>query len=85
MMLGVRDLSYAESAEMSGKDIDELITLLRHAGYAPDPTKLEYKGNNAVFTKDVETAVKMFQAYNNMSATGIVTEEVLSRLRSLAK
>ena len=85
MMLGVRDWSYAESAEMSGKDIDELITLLRHAGYAPDPTKLEYKGNNAVFTKDVETAVKMFQAYNNMSATGIVTEEVLSRLRSLAK
>lgn len=85
LILGIRDLSYQESAELSGKDIDELITLLRNAGYPPDPSKLQYSGSNAVFTKDVEIAVKMFQAYNNMTANGTVTEETLKKLRSLAK
>ena len=85
LLLGVRNLTYNEDAEISGKDVDELVTLLRNAGFPPDPSKLVYNGSNLVFTKDIETAVRMFQAYNQLGVTGVVAEETLKKLRSLAK
>lgn len=81
MMLGIRDLSVG----MSGKDVDELIALLRKAGYAPDPDKLKFENNNAVFTEDVKIAVKMFQAYNGLTPDGEVDEKTLEQLKNKAK
>lgn len=80
MMLGVRDLSVG----MSGKDVDELIALLRKAGYAPDPDKLKFENNNAIFTEDVKIAVKMFQAYNKLTPNGEVDTITLTKLKAVA-
>ncbi len=80
MMLGVRDMSIG----MSGKDVDELIALLRKAGYAPDPEKLKFENNNAIFTEDVKIAVKVFQAYNKLTPNGEVDATTLTKLKAVA-
>lgn len=81
-ILGIRDLS----SKMSGSDVGELIDLLNKAGYPPDPSKLEYDAQgNAIFTADVATAVKIFQAYNGLDVTGIVEEKTVAKLKAKAK
>ena len=82
--LGVRNLSYS-SDEMEGYDVTELVELLKKAGYAPDPSLIRKSGNKTVFTQDVETAVKMFQAYNDLPVSGEVSQLTLTKLRAKAK
>lgn len=48
-------------------------------------TKHKYNGSKAVFTKDIETAVKLFQAYNGLTPDGKVDETTISKLRTVAK
>lgn len=78
--LGFRALS--ASAQTSGYDVDELVQLLINAGYSPDPSKLRKSGSHYVFTDDVMTAVKAFQAFNNMSPTGEVNAATITKLKS---
>ena len=85
--LGVRDLAYSsdELDQMEGYDVTELVELLKKAGYAPDPSLIKKDGDKTVFTEDIATAVKMFQAYNGLPVTGIVDSTTLSKLRAKAK
>ncbi len=83
--LGVRDLKYIESSPVSGNDVATLITLLINAGFAPNQSKLQIKSGNAIYTEDVQMAVKMFQAYNGLYVSGIADSETISKLRSLQK
>ena len=81
LTLGIRDLSYNAYSTLSGYDVNELIALLRKTGFPPDPAKLQYKDGKAVYTPDLETAVKLFQAYNSLNVDGVVDEELLSKLK----
>ncbi len=85
ILLGIRDISYSENQNVAGNDVDELIALLRKAGYSPNPAKLEYKNGKAIFTKDIETAVKLFQAYNGLNPDGIVNDDTINKLKAIAK
>lgn len=82
MLLGIRTLAYNADSPVSGADVAELIELLNKAGFPPNPKKLEYSGSKAVFTKDIETAVRLFQAYNGLSVTGNVDDTTLTKLKS---
>jgi len=84
-VLGVRDLSYSENASVSGSDVDELVSLLKKAGYAPDLSKLTKEGGHYVFTQDIAIAVKMFQAFNKIDPTGVVTEDLVKKLKAVVK
>ena len=81
--LGFRELSSA--AETSGHDVDELVQLLINAGYSPDPTKLKKSGTHYVFTEDVATAIKAFQAYHGIQPDGLLTSSTLTKLKSFKK
>lgn len=81
IILGIRDITIG----LSGYDIDELIKMLTSAGYAPDPDKLLKENHHYVFTEDVMMAVKMFQAYHKMEATGLVDEKTIKKLNSASK
>ena len=85
LILGIRNLGYNASSLLAGNDVNELIGLLRNAGFPPDPAKLQYKGSKAVFTKDIETAVKLFQAYNGLTPDGQVDDTTISKLKALSK
>jgi len=85
LILGIRNLSYIANSNLDGNDVNELIALLRKAGFPPNPTKLKYNGVKAIFTKDIETAVKLFQTYNGLEATGVVDEETITKLNAVAK
>lgn len=85
LVLGIRNLGYNEASEMVGNDVNELVALLRSAGFPPNPAKLKYKGNKAVFTKDIETAVKLFQAYNGLTPNGHVNDATIAKLKAAAK
>ena len=67
----------------AGQDVNQLITLLNKVGYPPDPKKLKYSNGNAVFTSDVQMAVKMFQAYNHIRVTGNPDAATLAKLKSI--
>lgn len=79
--LGIRDLSYKETNADKGTDVTELVNLLAKAGFSPDPAKIVMRDGKTEFTKDIETAVKFFQAYNNIKVTGIADEETIAKLR----
>ena len=81
--LGFRDLSAA--AETSGFDVDELRELLINAGYSPDPAKLKKSGSHYVFTEDVHTALKAFQAYHSIQPNGELNATTLAKLKSYKK
>ena len=81
--LGFRELSAA--AETSGFDVDELVQLLINAGYSPDPAKLKKSGSHYVFTDDILTAIKMFQAYNGIQPNGALNSATLSKLKTFKK
>lgn len=85
LTLGIRNLSYVADSTMPGNDVNELIALLRKAGFPPNPAKLQYNGAKSIFTKDIETAVKLFQAYNGLEATGVVNEITITKLNAIAK
>lgn len=85
LVLGIRNLEHNGVSELAGNDVNELIALLRSAGFPPDPSKLKYNGSKAVFTKDIETAVKLFQAYNGLTPNGKVDETTISKLKAVAK
>lgn len=85
MTLGIRNMSFQIDAVLAGNDVDELIALLRKAGFSPDPAKLKYPNGKAVFTKDIEIAVKLFQAYNGLKANGVVDEATIAKLNAVAK
>jgi peptidoglycan hydrolase-like protein with peptidoglycan-binding domain len=76
--LGFRELT----TSTSGYDVDELVRLLTTAGYAPDPVKLQKSGDHYVFTEDIQTAIKVFQAYNGIKPTGELDATTLSTLKS---
>lgn len=78
--LGFRDMSAA--AETSGYDVDELVNLLIKVGFSPDPEKLKKSGAHYVFTVDVATAVKAFQAYHGLTPNGEVNAATISKLKS---
>ena len=81
--LGFRELS--ASAETSGFDVDELIKLLINAGYPPDPAKLKKSGTHYVFTDDVHTALKAFQAYHSIQPDGELNAVTLAKLKTYDK
>lgn len=82
IVLGIRELCYHTERQLAGNDVNELIALLKKAGFPPDPSKLAYEGRRAIFTKDIETAVKLFQAYNGLTPNGIVDDKTLAKLRA---
>ena len=81
--LGFRELSASE--ETSGFDVDELVELLINAGYSPDPAKLKKSGSHYVFTEDVHTALKAFQAYHGIQPNGELNATTLTKLKSYKK
>lgn len=81
--LGFRELS--ASAETSGFDVDELVQLLINAGYSPDSAKLKKSGSHYVFTDDILTSIKMFQAYNGIQPNGVLNSATLSKLKTFHK
>lgn len=85
LVLGIRNIQYNSSIDLSGNDVNELIALLRSAGFPPDPSKLKYVGNKAIFTEDIETAVKLFQAYNGLTPDGLVDETTINKLKAKAR
>lgn len=83
VILGTRELSYTESAPDRGTDVTELVHLLTKAGFAPDPKKIVMTNDGKTeLTKDIATAVRFFQAYNNLSVTGRADDETIKLLRS---
>lgn len=85
LALGVRELAYNSDASLSGYDVNELIALLRKTGFPPDSSKLQDRDGKAVFTQDIENAVKLFQAYNGLETTGVVNETTIKKLNAVAK
>ena len=83
--LGVRDLYYIESMPMFGTDVDELVQLLGKNGLMPEASEIEKKNGHAVFTKDIEMAVKLYQASNDMVDTGIVDEAFVKSIKKQTK
>ncbi|MBD5217964.1 MAG: peptidoglycan-binding protein [Bacteroidales bacterium] len=81
--LGFRDLSAA--AETSGYDVDELIQLLKNAGFPPNPAKLKKSGSHYVFTEDILTALKAFQAYHGIRPNGELNATTLAKLKNYKK
>lgn len=75
--LGMRTLKNS----IKGTDVTALVNLLTKAGFAPDPTKIVMTNGKTVFTRDIEIAVKLFQAYNGLSVTGSADEETIKALR----
>lgn len=85
LVLGIRNLSYKEDTILAGNDVDELISLLRKVGIPPNPALLQYQNGTAIFTKDIEIAVKLFQAYNGLNANGVVDEATIAKLNATTK
>ncbi len=81
--LGFRPLTVA--GKMSGYDVDCLIDKLISAGCSPDKTKLCKQGRHYVFTDDVLTALKVFQATHGLRPTGELDEPTLKKLSSVKK
>ena len=75
----------SSAAETSGFDVDELVELLINAGYSPDPAKLKKSGSHYVFTEDVLTALKAFQAYHGIQPNGELNATTLTKLKSYKK
>ena len=86
VILGTRELSYSESSTEKGTDVTELVNLLTKAGFAPDPKKIVMtRDGRTEFTKDIATAVRFFQAYNNLSVTGRADETTIKALKAKAQ
>ena len=82
LVLGVRDLSLNDS----GDDVNMLIQLLTNAGFAPDPSKLEYDSKGkAKMTSDIMMGIKIFQAHHKLPTTGNVDFETLKKLKTYSK
>lgn len=81
LVLGVRDLKYDVRSPLYGDDVTNLVNLLTKAGFPPDPSMLEYQNGKLVFTSDVETAVRFFQAFNGLEVTGVVTQQTIAKLK----
>ena len=86
VILGTRELSYSETSTDKGTDVTELVNLLSKAGFAPDPKKIVMTSDGRTeFTKDIATAVRFFQAYNNLSVTGRADEATIKALKAKAQ
>ena len=84
-VLGVRDLFFIENMPMFGTDVDELVLLLGKKGLMPETSEIEKKNGHAVFTKDIEMAVKLYQASNDMADTGFVDEAFVNSIKKQTK
>lgn len=80
--LGMRNLSFSPSETTEGVDVTELVTLLTKAGFAPNPSKIIINNGKTQFTKDISIAVRLFQAYNHLTANGIADEETIVKLKT---
>lgn len=78
--LGFRSLSAAEGT--SGYDVDELVNLLIKAGFSPNPALLKKAGDHYIYSSDIVTAVKVFQAFCSLSPTGILNSATIAKLRA---
>ena len=86
VILGTRELSYSETSTDKGTDVTELVNILTKAGFAPDPKKIVMTSDGRTeFTKDIATAVRFFQAYNNLSVTGRADEATIKALKAKAQ
>ncbi|MDE6498709.1 MAG: peptidoglycan-binding protein [Muribaculaceae bacterium] len=83
IVLGFRPL--AVSAKMSGFDVDTLVELLIAAGCAPDGAKLTKQEGHYVFTDDILTALKVFQATHGLRPTGDLDEATVKKLNGFRK
>lgn len=81
VILGTRTLSYNESRLESGTDVTQLVNLLTKAGFPPNPQLIQMTNGKTVFTKDIETAVRFFQAYNKLAVTGEANSSTIKALR----
>lgn len=82
LVLGVRDLELNDS----GDDVNMLIQQLSNAGFAPDPSKLEYDSKGkAKMTSDIMMGIKIFQAHHKLPTTGNVDFETLKKLKTYSK
>lgn len=77
--------SRAITAQTCGPDVDELVRLLKAAGYPPDPAKLVKQDGHYLMTPDITLAVKTFQAFNKIKPTGDVDAGTIARLKALDK
>ena len=62
-----------------------MVALLNKKGLTPDPSEIVKDNGHAVFTKDIEMAVKMYQLSNGMSDTGIVDETFVKSIKGHIK
>lgn len=63
-----------------------LIQFLTNAGFAPDPSKLEYDSKGkAKMTSDIMMGIKIFQAHHKLPTTGNVDFETLKKLKTYSK
>jgi len=81
--LGFRTLS--ATTEHSGSDVDELVQLLINVGFSPDPSKLKKNGTHYVYTEDIETALKAFQAHHNIQPNGSLSSTTIAKLKLYKK
>lgn len=80
--LGYRPIS----DDLAGNDITELVTLLGKAGFPPDPSKLKTNSYGFYYmSEDISTAIKLFQAYNNLPTTGKADDQTIAKLKAVAK
>lgn len=78
--LGFRSLSATEGT--TGYDVDELVNLLIKAGFSPNPALLKKAGEHYIYSSDIVTAVKVFQAFCSLSPTGILNSATIAKLRA---
>lgn len=86
VILGTRELSYSETSTDKGTDVTELVKLLTKAGFPPNPKKIVMTSDGRTeFTKDIATAVRFFQAYNNLRVTGRADDTTIKALKAKAR
>ena len=76
--VGLRELTIGDS----GTDVSQLVELLSIAGYQPNPEKSQTKSGVVVFNEEVETAIKIFQAYNGLTVTGKADTPTINKLKN---
>ena len=81
LRLGMRDLYVG----CSGDDVGTLIQLLNEAKCPPNPNLFKKDNDKFVYTEDVATAVRVFQAFAGLTVTGRADLITINKLKSSTK
>ncbi len=81
LRLGVRDLYVG----CSGEDVETLIQLLNKANCPPNPEKFKIDNDMYIYTDDIATAVRVFQAFAGLTVTGRADLTTINKLKASTK